>query len=87
MKQIEKSFFLIEKSFFLIKNDANFFKELQQFICNPINTLIECEVLKLSKEREKIEPTQYTSLMGSLCSLTCTRLYIRFGVGLVIYYM
>ena len=80
MKQIEKSFFL---------NDANFYKELQQFLCNPINNLTECEVLKISKykEREKVEPTRYTSLMGSLCSLTCTRLYIRFGVGFVIYYM
>ncbi|KAG6510355.1 hypothetical protein ZIOFF_028365 [Zingiber officinale] len=54
----------------------------------PINTPVEC-VVKLSKhdEEEKVNPTFFKSLVGSLRYLTCTRLDILYAVGLVSRYM
>ncbi|KAG6511663.1 hypothetical protein ZIOFF_029740 [Zingiber officinale] len=53
-----------------------------------INTPIECGV-KLSKhdEEEKVDPTFFKSLVGSLRYLTCTRPDILYAVGLVSRYM
>ena len=41
---------------------------------NPVDTTMECRI-KLSKHEEgnKLDPTLYKSLVGSLCYLTCTR--------------
>ncbi|KAG6496141.1 hypothetical protein ZIOFF_043989 [Zingiber officinale] len=54
----------------------------------PINTPVECGV-KLSKhdEEEKVDPTFFKSLVGSLRYLTCTRSDILYAVGLVSRYM
>ncbi|KAG6520985.1 hypothetical protein ZIOFF_018050 [Zingiber officinale] len=53
-----------------------------------INTPVECGV-KLSKhdEEEKVYPTFFKSLVGSLRYLTCTRPDILYAVGLVSRYM
>ncbi|KAG6523782.1 hypothetical protein ZIOFF_013669 [Zingiber officinale] len=53
-----------------------------------INTLVECGV-KLSKhdEEEKVDPTFFKSLVGSLRYLMCTRPDILYAVGLVSRYM
>ncbi|CAH9097660.1 unnamed protein product [Cuscuta europaea] len=56
--------------------------------CNPINTPVDCGV-KLSKfgDEEKVEPTIFKSLVGSLRYLTCTRPDILYGVGFISRYM
>ncbi|KAG6502978.1 hypothetical protein ZIOFF_035267 [Zingiber officinale] len=53
-----------------------------------INTPVECGV-KLSKhdEEEKVDPTFFKSLVGSLRYLTCTRPDILYAVGIVSRYM
>ncbi|KAG6509927.1 hypothetical protein ZIOFF_027935 [Zingiber officinale] len=53
-----------------------------------INTPVECGV-KLSKhdKEEKVDPTFFKSLVGSLRYLTCTRPDILYAVGLVSRYM
>ena len=50
----------------------------------PINTPVECRA-KLSKydEGERIDPTCFKSLVGSLHYVTCTRPNILYDVGLV----
>ena len=55
---------------------------------NPVSNPVECGV-KLSKhdDEEKVNPTFFKSLVGSLRYLTCTRPEILFGVGLVSCYM
>ena len=73
------------------KNDILFLKKVipkkfsrsLKWMCNLVNIPIECGV-KLSRyEEEKETLTQYKSLVWNLCSLTCTRLDILFGVGLI----
>ncbi|XP_019236099.1 PREDICTED: uncharacterized protein LOC109216405 [Nicotiana attenuata] len=56
--------------------------------CNPVSTPVECGV-KVFKhgEGEKINPTLFMILVGSLRYLTCTRQDILFGVGLVSRFM
>lgn len=56
--------------------------------CKPVCTPVECGI-KLSKndEGEKVNPTLFKSLVGSLRYLTCTRPDILFGVGLISRYM
>ncbi|KAK2978513.1 hypothetical protein RJ640_023759 [Escallonia rubra] len=55
---------------------------------NPVSTPVECGV-KLSKKDigEKVDPTFFKSLVGSLGYLTCTRPDILFGIGLISRYM
>ncbi|CAL1410462.1 unnamed protein product [Linum trigynum] len=56
--------------------------------CNPVSTPAECG-LKLSKDDkgEKVNSTEFRSLVGSLRYLTCTRPDILYAVGLVSRYM
>ncbi|CAL1405651.1 unnamed protein product [Linum trigynum] len=55
---------------------------------NPVSTPAECG-LKLSKDDkgEKVNSTEFRSLVGSLRYLTCTRPDILYSVGLVSRYM
>ena len=57
-------------------------------MCNPVNAPMECGV-KLSRyeEGEKMDPTQYKILVGSLPYLTCIRSDILFAVGIISRYM
>ncbi|KAK3012400.1 hypothetical protein RJ639_010565 [Escallonia herrerae] len=63
-------------------------KRYRMVYCKPVKTPVECGV-KVSKhgEGDNIHPTFFKSLVGSLRYLTCTRLDILFGVGLVSRYM
>ncbi|CAL1382343.1 unnamed protein product [Linum trigynum] len=56
--------------------------------CNPVSTPAECG-LKLSKDDkgEKVNSTEFRSLVRSLIYLTCTRLDILYADGLVSRYM
>ncbi|KAG6486751.1 hypothetical protein ZIOFF_055330 [Zingiber officinale] len=80
------------------REDGNFISQagyareiLKKFKMDNIksmNTPVECGV-KLSKhdEEEKVDPTFFKSLIGSLRYLTCTRPDILYAVGLVSRYM
>lgn len=55
--------------------------------CKPVNTPIQCGNKMSKHDGEKVDPTLFKSLVGSLRYLTCTRSNILFGVGLVSRYM
>ncbi|KAL9251423.1 Retrovirus-related Pol polyprotein from transposon RE1-like protein [Drosera capensis] len=56
--------------------------------CMPVTTPVECgEKLSKFEDGEKVDPTMFKSLVGSLRYLTCTRPDILFGVGLVSRFM
>ncbi|KAJ7964061.1 Retrovirus-related Pol polyprotein from transposon TNT 1-94 [Quillaja saponaria] len=63
-------------------------KKFQMLDSNSVNTPMECRV-KLSKHDvgEKVDPTLFRSLVGSLRYLTCTRPDILYVVGVVSLYM
>ncbi|KAK2983111.1 hypothetical protein RJ640_013642 [Escallonia rubra] len=63
-------------------------KKFKMDDANHVSTPVECGV-KLSKKDvgEKVDPTFFKSLVGSLRYLTCTRPDILFGVGLISRYM
>ena len=64
-------------------------KKFKMLDCNPVNTPMECGV-KLSKQEkglQKVGPTLFSSLVGSLRYLTCTRPEIVFSIGLVSRFM
>ena len=72
------------KNYIFISQEGYAKKILKKFninMCNHMNTPIECGI-KLSRY-EKVGPTQYKSLVGILCYLTCTRPDILSGVGLI----
>ncbi|XP_042400836.1 secreted RxLR effector protein 161-like [Zingiber officinale] len=56
--------------------------------CKPVGTPVECGIKPhKNQDGEKVDPTLFKSLVGSLRYLTCTRPDILFGVGLVSRYM
>ncbi|KAJ7959769.1 Retrovirus-related Pol polyprotein from transposon TNT 1-94 [Quillaja saponaria] len=63
-------------------------KKSQMLDSNSVNTPMECGV-KLSKHDvgEKVDPTLFRSLVGSLRYLTCTRPDILYAIGVVSRYM
>jgi hypothetical protein len=63
-------------------------KKFKMNNCKHVSTPVECGI-KLSKyeEGERVDPTIFKSLVGSLRYLTCTRPDILYGVGLVSRYM
>ncbi|XP_057775544.1 secreted RxLR effector protein 161-like [Salvia miltiorrhiza] len=65
-----------------------FLKSSRMEDCKAINTPVECGI-KLSKNdgREKMDPTLFKSLVGSLRYLTCTRPDILYATGLGSRYM
>lgn len=73
---------------FLKKDTPEILEKFNMQNCKPVSTPIDCAT-KLSKfdEGEKVDPTLYWSLVGSLRYLTCTRPYILYGVGLVSRFM
>lgn len=55
--------------------------------CKVVNTPVECGT-KFSKHiDERVDPTQFKSLVGSLRYLTCIRPDMLYGVGLTSHYM
>jgi hypothetical protein len=83
VKQMEKGIFISQGSF-----ARELLKKFKMNNCKPVSTPVECG-LKLSKheEGERVDPTNFRSLVGSMRYLTCTRLDILYGVGLVSRYM
>ncbi|KAL0448352.1 UNVERIFIED_CONTAM: Retrovirus-related Pol polyprotein from transposon TNT 1-94 [Sesamum latifolium] len=63
-------------------------KKFNMFDCNSVNTPMVTG-LKLSKfgDEEKVNPTLFKSLVGSLRYLTCTRPDILFAVGVISRFM
>nr|XP_016452562.1 PREDICTED: uncharacterized mitochondrial protein AtMg00810-like [Nicotiana tabacum] len=63
-------------------------KKFEMENCNPVSTPVECGV-KISKhgDGDRVNPTFFKSLIGSLRYLSCTRTDILFGVGLLSRFM
>ncbi|KAK2446248.1 putative mitochondrial protein [Trifolium repens] len=63
-------------------------KKFKMDDANPVSTPMECGI-KLSKhdEGERVDPSLFKSLVGSLRYLTCTRSDILYAVGVVSRYM
>jgi hypothetical protein len=63
-------------------------KKFKMDDANPVSTPMECGI-KLSKhdEGERVDPSLFKSLVGSLRYLTCTRPDILYAVGVVSRYM
>ncbi|KAM2065116.1 hypothetical protein EV1_027912 [Malus domestica] len=83
VKQNEEGIFISQESYV-----KEILKKFKMDDCKPISTPMECGV-KLTKhdEGERVDPTFFKSLVGSLRYLTCTRPDILYAVGLVSRYM
>ena len=83
VKQKKEGIFISQESY-----AKEILKKFKMDDCKPISTPIECGI-KLSKddEAEKVDPTLFKSLVGSLRYLTCTRPDILYATGLVSRYM
>ncbi|XP_070028619.1 uncharacterized mitochondrial protein AtMg00810-like [Nicotiana sylvestris] len=71
MKQMDEGIFISQESYTI-----EILKKFNMLDCNPVNTPMESGT-KLSKfdEGEKVDPTFFKSLVGSLKYLTCTSDY------------
>ncbi|KOM27543.1 hypothetical protein LR48_Vigan437s000300 [Vigna angularis] len=83
VKQGNKGIFITQESY-----AKDVLKKFKMDDANLVGTPMECGI-KLSKdeEGEKVDPTLYKSLVGSLRYLTCTRPDILYAVGVVSRYM
>lgn len=83
MKQQEEDIFISQENY-----AREILKKFKMDDCKLISTLVECEI-KLSKDdgEEKVDPTLFKSLVGSLRYLTCTRFDILYVTWLVSRYM
>nr|KYP66220.1 Retrovirus-related Pol polyprotein from transposon TNT 1-94 [Cajanus cajan] len=83
VKQGNEGIFITQESY-----AKDLLKKFKLDDANPVGTPMECGI-KLSKdeEGEKVDPTLYKSLVGSLRYLTCTRPDILYAVGVVSRYM
>ncbi|KAM1977528.1 hypothetical protein ACFX16_014315 [Malus domestica] len=83
VKQNEECIFISQESY-----TKEILKKFKMDDCKPISTPVECGV-KLTKhdKEEKVDPTFFKSLVGSLRYLTYTRPDILYVVGLVSRYM
>ncbi|XP_070015772.1 secreted RxLR effector protein 161-like [Nicotiana sylvestris] len=83
VKQMEDGIFISQESY-----TKEILKKFNMLDCNPVNTPMESGT-KLSKfdKGEKVDPTFFKSLVGSLRYLTCTRPDILFAVGVVSRFM
>ena len=83
VKQEEDNIFISQEGY-----AKEVLKKFKMDTCKPINTSVECAI-KLTKydEGEKVNPTFFKSLVGSLRYLTCTRPDILFVIWLVSHYM
>ena len=83
VKQMEDGIFISQKGY-----AEDILKKFEMLNSNLVSTPVECGV-KLSKhdDEEKVNPTFFKSLVGSLKYLTCTRPNILFGIVLVNRYM
>ena len=55
--------------------------------CNSVSTPVETRLELKKNEQGDVDPTYFKSLIGSLRYLTCTKLDILYGVGLISRYM
>ncbi|RXH88363.1 hypothetical protein DVH24_042434 [Malus domestica] len=64
--------------------NVTFVKLLRKRESNELSTPVECRVKQTKHNQgERVDPTFFKSLVGSLCYLTCTRPYILNVIGLV----
>ncbi|XP_057791354.1 uncharacterized mitochondrial protein AtMg00810-like [Salvia miltiorrhiza] len=78
VKQLEDEIFITQEGY-----AKEILKKFKMEDCKAINTPVECGI-KLSKNDggEKVDPTLFKSLVGSLRYLTCTRPNILYATGL-----
>ncbi|XP_057800129.1 uncharacterized mitochondrial protein AtMg00810-like [Salvia miltiorrhiza] len=83
VKQLKDGIFITQEGY-----AKEILKKFKMEDCKAINTPVECGI-KLSKNDggEKVDPTLFKSLVGSLRYLTCTRPDILYAIGLVSRYM
>ena len=83
VKQMEDGIFISQEGY-----AKDILKKFEMLNSNLVSTLVECGVkLSMHDDQEKVNPTFFKSLVGSLRYITCTRPGILFGIGLVSHYM